>query len=231
VAAVLSNAQLAVVLPLLGGAVLFPLLVWGLRLAVCTLGPAWLLRGALALVSLHLIVVLAVWLYNLLNVNKLARLRVSYDFIDHLGEVIHPIPPGEREHLTVQDWTIDQVTRRVLYQPPAFVGSSRILYQVDVAHQSKPVFDVAMDPTSWNLEGDGVAFTVYIVADGITHQVFSTYIDPKHNMADQRWYPYTIDLSVYSGKLVTFIFETNVGPLGDFRNDWAGWGEPRLLKP
>jgi len=170
-------------------------------------------------------------LYNLLNVNQLARLRVSYDFIDHLGEVIHPIPPGEGERLAVQDWTIDQVTRRVLYQPPAFIGSDRILYQVDVARQSKLVFDVAMDPTSWNLEGDGVAFNVYIVVDGITQQVFSTYIDPKHNIADRRWYPYTIDLSVYSGKLVTFIFETNVGPAGDFRNDWAGWGEPRLLKP
>jgi uncharacterized integral membrane protein len=46
--AAVGGAQPSVVLPLLGGAVLFPFLVWGLRLTVRALGPAWLLRLALA---------------------------------------------------------------------------------------------------------------------------------------------------------------------------------------
>ncbi len=192
---------------------------------------AWLIRGGVALVVLLLAIVAIVWLFNLLNANQLAQMKVSYDFIDHLAEVIHPIPPGEGETTVEQNWTVDQVTERVLNQSPAFVGSSRILYQVNVPDRSKLAFDVAMNPESWGLEGDGVAFMVFTVADGNTHQVFSTYIDPKHNIADRRWYPYTIDLSDYSGKLVTFIFETNVGPMGDFRYDWAGWGNPRLLVP
>ena len=231
VAAVLSNGQLAVVLPLLGGAVLFPFLVWGLRLAVRTLEPAWLLRGALALVVLSLATTEMVWLYGLLNADQLVRLRVTYDFIDHLGEASRPVPPGEGESVETRVWTIEQVTHRVLYQHPAFVGGSRILYQTNVGRRGKLAFDLAMAPESWTQEGDGAAFAVYIVVDGITQQVFSAYIDPKHNEADRRWHSYVIDLSSYTGKLVTFIFETNVGPAGDFRYDWAGWGEPRLLKP
>jgi hypothetical protein len=225
------KGQFIVALWLLGSAVVFPFLVWGIRLAVRALGPDWLLRGICVLVVFPLVVVGVVRLYDQLEANQLARMKVSYVFIDHLGEALYPIPLGEGETAVEQDWTIDQVTQRVLYQPPAFAGSSRILYQVQLDPQSKLAFDVATDPASWNLEGDGVAFTVYIVADGITYQIFSTYIDPKHNLADQRWDPYTIDLSVYSGKPVTLIFETNVGPVGDFRNDWAGWGNPRLLVP
>jgi hypothetical protein len=92
-------------------------------------------------------------------------------------------------------------------------------------------FEIAMAPDSWTQEGDGVDFAVYIVAEGITKQVFSTYIDPKHNQADQGWHPYSLDLSAYAGKPVTIMFETNVGPAGDDRFDWAGWGEPRLMAP
>jgi hypothetical protein len=192
---------------------------------------AWLFRCGVALVVLSLLVIVMIGMSSLLNANQLSHMQVSYDFIDHLDMAAHPIPPGEGEVINMQNWTIGQETHRVLYQSPAYAGSSRILYQVAVPRQSKLVFDVAMDPSSWELEGDGVAYTVYIVADGITHQVYTTYIDPKHNNADQRWYPNVIDLNKYSGKIVTFIFETNTGPMGDFRNDWSGWGEPRLLQP
>jgi len=40
-----------------------------------------------------------------------------------------------------------------------------------------------------------------------------------------------IDLSDYAGQTVTLIFETTTGPAGDYRYDWAGWGEPRVCKP
>jgi hypothetical protein len=119
----------------------------------------------------------------------------------------------------------------VLFQHPAFAGSSHILYPVNVRSQEKLAFDVALAPESWVLEGDGVTFAVYIVADGITQQVFSAYIDPKHNESDRRWHTYVIDLGAYAGKQVNIIFETNVGPAGDYRYDWAGWGEPRLMQP
>lgn len=204
---------------------------WGVYPAIHLKKSARLLRGGVALVVLSLAIVVTVWISNLLNANQLAHMKVSYDFIDHLDIAVYPIPPGEGAEVSAQEWDISQETQRVLFQSPAYAGSSRILYQVPVPRQSKLIFDVALDPASWGMEGDGVAYTVYIVADGITHQVFTTYIDPKHNTADQRWYPNIIDLDKYSGKLVTFIFETNAGPMGDYRFDWAGWGEPRLLQP
>ncbi|MCJ7537380.1 MAG: hypothetical protein MUO57_17780, partial [Anaerolineales bacterium] len=62
-------------------------------------------------------------------------------------------------------------------------------------------------------------------------QVFSTYIDPKNDEFDRRWHPYTVDLNEYAGQEVSIIFETDTGPAGDYRYDWAGWGELRLLVP
>ena len=76
-----------------------------------------------------------------------------------------------------------------------------------------------------------MTFAVYTVSDQDYQQVFSTYIDPKQNPNDRRWHPNIIDLSEYAGQTVTIIFETGTGPAGDYRNDWAGWGEPRLLVP
>ncbi len=204
---------------------------WGVYPAIHSKRSTRLLRNGIVLVVLSLSVGVIIRLSDLLSVNQLANMKVGYDFIDHVDKAIQPIPPGEGEIINVQEWSINQENHRVLYQTPSFAGTSRILYQVVVENHSKLAFDVAMDPASWELEGDGVAFTIYIVADGITHQVFTTYIDPKHNKEDQRWYPNAIDLDKYSGKKLTFIFETNTGPMGDYRYDWAGWGEPRLLQP
>jgi hypothetical protein len=204
---------------------------WGVYPEIHLSRSTRLLRGGVALVVLSIAIVVTVWLSILLNANQLSHMKVSYDFIDHLDMAIYPIPLGEGTEISEQEWDIDQEAQRVLFQSPAFAGSSRILYQVEVPHQSKLVFDVAMDPASWELEGDGVAYRVYIVADGITQQVFSAYIDPKNNPADQRWDQNVIDMDKYSGKMVSVIFETNTGPVGDYRFDWSGWGEPRLLQP
>jgi len=81
------------------------------------------------------------------------------------------------------------------------------------------------------LHGGCVAFAVYVTLERGAQQVFSTYIDPKHNEADRHWHPHTVDLSAYAGQTVTLIFETSTGPAGDYRYDWAGWGRPRLLEP
>ena len=61
-------------------------------------------------------------------------------------------------------------------------------------------------------------------------QLFSSYIDPKHNVADRRWHPYAIDLDVYAEQTILLIFEIGTGPTGDYDEDWAGWGGVRLLE-
>ncbi len=75
------------------------------------------------------------------------------------------------------------------------------------------------------------SFTVYVDPGDGPQQVFSTYIDPKKDEYDRRWHSHMVDLNEFSGQDVLIIFETGSGPAGDYRYDWAGWGEPRLLVP
>ena len=224
-----GGAQPSVVLPLLGGAVLFPFLVWGLRLAVRALGPAWLLRVALALVVLPLAAAEMVWLYDLVSADRLARMETTYDFIERLDKAGRTSPAPEGETIEARVWVIDEVPRRVLYQHPAFSGASRLAYTVWVSKGAVLAFDVATAPQSWQLEGDGVTFAVYVESDQSTHQLFSTYIDPKQDESARCWHSHVVDLSGYAGQAVTLIFETGAGPAGDYQYDWAGWGEPRVL--
>ena len=226
-----SGASPSVVLPLLGGAILFPFLVWGLRLVVRTLGAAWMLRVALALVVLPLAAAEMVWLYDLVSADRLARMETVYDFIEWRGSAHRTSPSPEGETIEARVWTIEEVPRRVLYQHPAFSGASRLAYTVWIGKGYVLAFDAATAPESWSLPGDGVTFAVYVTSNESTQQVFSTYIDPKQDEAARRWHPHTVDLSAYAGQTVTFIFETGTGPAGDCRYDWAGWGKPRLLKP
>ena len=229
--AAFTGAQSSVVLPLLGAAILFPFLVWGLRLVVRALGPAWMLRLALALVVLPLAAAEMVWLYDLISADRLARMETAYDFIDWLRSAHHTSPAPQGETIEARVWTIGEVPRRVLYQHPAFSGASRLAYTVWIGKGYVLAFDVGAAPESWSLPGDGVTFAVYVTSNESTQQVFSTYIAPQQDEAARRWHPYTVDLSAYAGQTVTFIFETGTGPAGDYRYDWAGWGEPRLLRP
>lgn len=191
----------------------------------------WLFRGGMAIVIIPLVIVGVIWVVNHLKADQLAGMKVSYDFIDQLDTAIHVNPREEGEVFGVQVWDIDGETKRVLNQPPAFDGRSRIFYVLELGEKNKLIFDLAMDPACWKMEGDGVVFIIYIVADGLIQQIFSEYIDPKHDASAQRWIPKVIDLDHYSGKTVSIIFETNTGPTGDYRYDWAGWGEPKLLHP
>jgi hypothetical protein len=57
-------------------------------------------------------------------------------------------------------------------------------------------------------------------------------VNPKGRDRDRRWLSATIDLSAYEGQLVELNFNTDPGPpkdAGDSRNDFALWGEPRII--
>ena len=229
--AAFSGARLSVVLPLVGGAVLFPFVVWGLWFTLRALGPARLLRALVVLLLLLLAALEMVWLYDLATADRLARLEVSYDFIERFDETRRTSPTPEGEIIEAKAWTILGETKRVLYQHPALSGSSWLACTIEVGRGSVLSFDVATDPGSWEQPGDGVTFAVYVVSDRGTEQVFSTYIDPKRDPESRRWHPYALELSEYADQTVSIIFETGAGPVRDYRYDWAGWGAPRLLEP
>jgi hypothetical protein len=229
--AAFSGTRLSILLPLLGGAILFPFLIWGLRLALRTLGPARLLRALVVLLLLLLAALEMVWLHNLATADRLARMETAYDFVERLGQAERTSPAPEGETIEAKVWTILGGVRRVLYQHPALSGSSWLAYTVDVGKGYVLSFDVATDPESWDQPGDGVTFAVFVKSDQGTEQIFSTYIDPKRDPEARRWHPYALELAEYTGQTVSIIFETDAGPARDHRYDWAGWGAPRLLAP
>jgi hypothetical protein len=227
----LRDTPLRVVILFLGGLILFPFIVWELHSALGALEPAWLLQVAVALVILPLGLMQLVWLVDLRPTPAPPHFTLAYDFVGHLsdGSRTSPVPQGE--DIEMRAWTIGDTIKQVLYQHPANSGVSRIFFTIPIVKGEQLAFDVATAPESWSLPGDGVTFAIYAESEAGAQQLFSAYIDPKNNPAVRGWLPVAIDLSSYAGKTIRLIFETGTGPVGDYRNDWAGWGEPRLLKP
>jgi hypothetical protein len=91
---------------------------------------------------------------------------------------------------------------------------------------------LALSPDVWRpRKGDGVEFDILVDDGERLWRPLSTYINPKTVRDDRRWHDHEIDLSQWSGKVITLTFETGPGPDGDYRYDWAGWGEPRVVQP
>lgn len=128
------------------------------------------------------------------------------------------------DYFTIQG---ERERERVLFMHP----DSQVQYTVEIPEGATLAFRIAMAPDSWTQAGDGVTFNIYVESGREKQQLFSQYIDPKQNPADQRWYSHRVDLSDYAGQTITLTLETDAGPAGDIRYDWAGWGSPRLLVP
>ena len=151
--------------------------------------------------------------------------NIQYDFSTNLADAdIQTLSP---DYVKNDYFAIDGLRKRAIFAHP----DSRIGYSIDIKNDSLLAFYLGTSPESWTKEGDGVTFAVNILSEQGTDQIFSTYIDPKNKSEDQRWHLHAIDLSPYAGQMITIIFETGAGPEGDYRYDWAGWGEPRLLSP
>ena len=145
-----------------------------------------------------------------------------YDFVAHLAEATIELP--DPDYVRGDYFNIDGDQRRVIFAHP----DARIRYSLAVDEGSALVFSVATAPGSWDQPGDGVDFAVYVEAGQVTHEAFHTYVDPKHNLSDQRWHAHEVDLSPFAGQMVNIVFQTSAGAAGDYQFDWAGWGEPRL---
>jgi hypothetical protein len=153
----------------------------------------------------------------------------NISLIDMLNqaEISQAVP---EEGISRQMWNLDSKSQRVLFQHPGTQGDSQIRYTLRIPNHSYMKFDLSLSPDCWNLPGDGVTFSVYIVTDErTTNLLFSTYVDPKKNPEDRHWKSFSIDLKEYSGKTVKIILETRPGPEGDIRYDWAGWAEPEIV--
>jgi hypothetical protein len=111
----------------------------------------------------------------------------------------------------------------VLFEHPP----SEIEYQLHIPTDSISLnFCIGMDQNVWSPEkGDGVQFDIYINKLGERKKIFSEYIDPKNNPADQKWFCSEINLSQFQNKTINLSFVTLPGPKGSNSFDWAGWGD------
>lgn len=154
--------------------------------------------------------------------------RGYYDFIANRRVTEQLVDPSL---FKVENWTILDQAKDVLFTHPADSGSTALVYPVMIQPGTIFKTDIAVAPEAWQGEGDGVTFSVYVEDDAGMHLLYSRYVDPKHHQADRNWLPVQVNLSRYQGKLVRIILATGSGPAGDRQYDWAGWGNPILTQP
>lgn len=166
-----------------------------------------------------------------------------YSFIENFPQALkeYDLPDGTRSDLPSDDpavtpkitaATTDDEARITIFQHPVLpadlqIMNSHIIYSnVSIPRDAKLKFGIAIDPRAWDFPGDGVQFKILIQDDQGSHEVFSQYIDPKHNIEDRKWHDFEIDLTEYANKTVNISFVTNPGPSGNSGYDWANWSEP-----
>ena len=91
---------------------------------------------------------------------------------------------------------------------------------------------LAVDPSAWDKEGDGVLFRWGSASAGGYQELLNQHVDPAANKSDRRWIPVALDLSAWAGREINLILSTNASVPGkgdDMRNDLALWGAPALV--
>jgi hypothetical protein len=174
--------------------------------------------------------------------------EVYYGFVEKFPQALkeYDLPNGTKGNMeTAEDWvivpavrilTVDNETKIAIYQHPVQPNDSQIMNSyiiysnILIPLNSTLKFSTAIDPSAWNTEGDGVQFKILVEDHGKSDEIFSEYIDPKHVVDDRKWHDYQLDLREYYNRTVNISFLTNPGPNGDFRYDWAYFGDPVILK-
>ncbi len=139
------------------------------------------------------------------------------------------LAPGDADpgaYIHAKTFTIRGEGREVLFMHPM---SSVGFRQQHLPAKARLEFGLAVDPEAWEKTGDGVEFQA-VVKDGQQEKtVFSSYIDPKHDLSQRRWIDSSVSLAEYAGKDVEISLRTQPHTSTEF--DWAGWATPRLTLP
>jgi hypothetical protein len=189
-----------------------------------------------------------VGLYSIYSKYNAEGYSIGYSFVENLNQADrrYSLENGELGDIRdlnetiylplVEELTINGESRVAVRQHPIApwdshtVDSSIIFNNISISPGSKLSFGVAMDPTVWNKDTDGVEFRVLVKDERGTHEMFSKYISPHENIEDRRWQDFLLDLSEFNGKDVSIYFVTNPGPNRKNAYDWAYWSKPLLLK-
>jgi hypothetical protein len=103
---------------------------------------------------------------------------------------------------------------RVRFDVPTLEDNSRLAFGITTA------FDA----------GDGAEGQIYFEYDGTRDLLYSHWLNPAQNEDERRWLDWTLDLSKYSGKKGSLVFECNSGPNGNPVADWMVWSGMKILR-
>lgn len=148
-----------------------------------------------------------------------------------LGQNKDRLLPGRENLVEARTFTISGETKAVLYEHPPY---ERLPFRTTITPASREFsFDVAMQPAVYDgslpVCGGGVEFRLEVRdSGGRIRLLYDRYIDPKHDLAERRWIPGSVDLNQYMGQIVELLFTTRPGPTGDTCAAWAGWGDPHF---
>lgn len=116
----------------------------------------------------------------------------------------------------------------IFMHPVSAASYALILPEIEAGEKLWLDFSTAMLPDSWSQPGDGVNFSITLQYSGQVVEIYSFYLDPKHNSQDRQWRAGQVDLSAYAGREIVLAFQTTGGAAGDLQFDWACWGEPAI---
>jgi hypothetical protein len=109
----------------------------------------------------------------------------------------------------------------------------RVIFKLTPPADSWFSASIAIDPSAWDKEGDGVLFRMG-VSDGKNtyEELLNQHVNPAANKSDRRWIPVALDLSAYAGREINLILNTDASMPGkgnNPNNDLALWGAPALV--
>lgn len=139
----------------------------------------------------------------------------------------NPVPPDQA--IRVVTVSINGESKPCITQQ----STGRIIFRLTPPPDSWFSAAIAVDPSVWDKEGDGVLFRMG-VSDGksVYEELLNQHVNPAANKSDRRWIPVALDLSAWAGREVNVILNVNAsvpGKPGDLRNDLALWGAPALV--
>jgi len=141
------------------------------------------------------------------------------------------LSPGRENLIEIRTFTISGETKPVLYEHPVY---ERLPFRTTITPATREFsFSLAMQPAVYDgsmpLCGAGVRFRLEIRdSAGRIRLLYDRYIDPKHNPAERRWIPGSVDLNEYMGQNVELLFTTTGEPPENTCDAWAGWGDPHF---
>ena len=155
---------------------------------------------------------------------------VAIDLIQLLPQADRRSVPGPAElAIRVVTVTVNGESKPCILEQ----AHGRITFRLTPPPSAWFTASLAVDPSAWDKEGDGVLFRLGVSGPGIEYEeLLNQHLNPAANKSERRFVPVAIDLAAWAGREINLILSTNASVPGrsdDLRHDLALWGAPTLV--